>query len=255
MKKIIILLLLMFFLFVFGCGKKEESDSKRSNDIESSENVRPYQKLKEEDFHVDKFKDEEIPLVFMEKLYRLKHYTKETIGETVATMIIKYTQKIHNVYTQTEDEKHLITKSNSSLVNVYHEAYFDDMVKVRNDDDDEFVMISYDEYNATYGFMPFSFSIEGFDLVPEAIISSEKVGDYQYKVVIDASCCSKNVNIQMKKFGKLTDDVEFKSVEMIITMKEDFTPITIDYKSEYVASVGIKSNCVQSYVVTYTILD
>ena len=246
MKKISLLMILVC-LFLIGC-KKQELEREEEKD-------KSYQDLKEEDFDVSKYALEEIPYVFVEKLSRLDNYTKHTVGNTVATKIISYNQEIDNVYTADNNSKHLLTKSTSSLVKVYHEAYFkDDIIEYKEKEKDEFIEISYDDYLAMYGYLPYGYNLEGFDLSKDSIIEISKVED-KYHLVLNGEIGSNNVKIQMKKFGNLKDYPVFSKVEMDIKMKDEFSPIEIHFYAEYEVTLALlgKTKCVQDYIVTYTI--
>ncbi|MBO7078782.1 MAG: hypothetical protein J6W64_03120 [Bacilli bacterium] len=217
-----------------------------------------YINLKDEDFIVDNFEIGEIPYVFIEKLSRISNYEKENIGQTNTKKIIDYTQSIHDVYTSTDKEKHLITRSTSTLVKLYHEAYYkDDIVSYRDKEKDEFVDVSTEEYKSIYGFLPYDKLLEGFILNDETIISVEKVEDYKYKVSIDGEKAGAYVKIQMKKHGSLSDYPTFYKVEITISMKDDFSPIDISLHSEYQITKPLfgQADCIQDYVVTYKISE
>ena len=59
----------------------------------------------------------------------------------------------------------------------------------------------------------------------------------------------------MKEFGNLSDYPSFSLVSIDITMKQDFTPISVHVYSEYEITHSFlgKTNCTQEYTVTYSI--
>ena len=78
MKKILICVCVLLICFLASCSEKEqEAKIDNDNNIESEEDNK-YSLLSNDDFDVTKYDLNEIPLVFMEKLYRLENYKKTT---------------------------------------------------------------------------------------------------------------------------------------------------------------------------------
>ena len=248
MKKIIIIIFFSLLLLLSGCKKDiEKIDNEKKQELN-------YQTLKDYDFDVNKYEIEDIPFVFLEKLSRLDNYTKTTKGSTIAKKIITYTQVIDNVYNH--KDKHLITKSSSSLKNVYHEAYFkEDKISYKSKEKDEFSDISYEEYQSIYGYLPYGYNLEGFIISKESIKEISKVDNYQYHIVLDNEIGTNDVKIQMKEFGNLNDYPIFSLIEIDLIIEEDFNPIKIMLKSEYEIDIAVlgKAKCLQEYTVTYEI--
>ena len=61
----------------------------------------------------------------------------------------------------------------------------------------------------------------------------------------------------MKEFGGLREQPTFSNIELTITVKEDFTPVTIELASSYKATLksGLGSTCNQNYTVTFSNYD
>ena len=60
----------------------------------------------------------------------------------------------------------------------------------------------------------------------------------------------------MRQFGGLDSDPVFiKDTVMLITVKQDLTPVTLELSSYYSAAKIIETNCHQNYVVTYSNFD
>ena len=250
MKKIILILVVFIIFALVSCKNNQNSEIIISNE------TRPYEKLNEQDFDVALYDLNVIPIVFMERLYRLDSYTKHTVGKTIAKAVVNYTQSIDNYYEKSSDKNYLLTKSSSLLLKVYHEAYFSNVVSVRDSNKDEFSDLSYDDYNNIYGYTPDSYQVEGFILSHDNIISVEKTIDNNYKVTIDGNKDgSIRLKTQMKKFAGVNEDPDFVKVEIIIKMNNDFTPIDITFHSEYYINYSLLGRvlCIQDYVVTYEI--
>ena len=264
MKKLIIIFSLFLVLFLFVSCKKEEpiETKKEENIIQEEDIIFPYESLKDEDFDIEKFDLNDIPLVFMEKLYRLNNFKKTTVGETTAKLLITYHQSINDCYIKNNDENHLLIRSESTLKKVFHETYFyQDEIKYRKKDSDELEKISYDDYLNIYGILPFERNLEGFIVSKNSIISviqeENDNGYYEYKVLINGEIGSQKIKQRMKTFGDLDDYPIFKNVEITIIMKKDFTPVEIHMNANYNIKYPIlgKMNCNQEYVSKYEFND
>ena len=56
----------------------------------------------------------------------------------------------------------------------------------------------------------------------------------------------------MKVSGGLDDYPSFSGIKMTITVKEDFTPVTLYLEAAYTAKKIVESSCNQYYTVTYS---
>ena len=258
MKKVLIFVCALLICFLASCSEKEqEAKIDNDNNIESEEDNK-YSSLSNDDFDVTKYEISEIPFVFVERLSRLANYKKETIGTTKAKVLITYTQKIHNVFEAFNDTKHLLTISSSTLVNVYHEAFFSSVVSCKDKETDDFREVSIEDYINEYGYLPYGRNLEGFELTEGSIINIEMTSrsddSYIYHIVLDGNVGSNNLKRQMVKFGNLNDSPNFTSVEVDVEMKKDFTPIKIMFKALYSVSYPVlgNTNCTQEYEVIYS---
>ena len=59
----------------------------------------------------------------------------------------------------------------------------------------------------------------------------------------------------MKEFGKLDTEPTFSKINVVITVKGDFTPVSIDLSSKYRIKKGVNTNCSQKYTVTFSQFD
>ena len=260
-KKILIIFLLTILSFLISCkGKEEKEEPKEEEQEEKSEYIHLFKDLKDEEFHILNFDINDIPFVLMEKISRLSSYKKETKGETVASFLITYHQSIDDTYIKNEEENHLLTFSTSALVDVFFEAFFNqDEILMKRKAKDDFSKISYEEYESKYGLFPDGYNIEGFEITRESLLSIEKVdsseGLYSYKIIIDGEVGSLGLKQKMKEFGSLSSLPTFSNVEMELSMKEDFTPVSINFIARYVVSYPLlgKMDCEQNYLVKYYI--
>ena len=219
MKKIMTFLVLFSLIFFVSCKEKEEETNNQEEEQtkEKAEYIHLFKDLKDEEFAIEAFKLENIPFVLMEKISRLPSYRKETKGETTASFLITYHQKIDDTYIKNEEENHLITISTSTLVDVYLEAYFkQENIEIRTKEDDDFSNMTYEEFKNKYGIFPYDYNIEGFQITKESLLSIEKLynkdGLNAYKIVIDGEIGSRNLKHQMQEYGSLKSEPVFSYV-------------------------------------------
>ena len=185
-------------------------------------------------------------------------YQAVTAGETVSSFLIfNVTQKIEVTVIKDKDYSYMMNKSTSDMYKSSHESYYHNKETLAEDDGaTDFVLRSLSDYLNEYGTCPFDNALEGYTLNDESIVKVEKLEsdtDYKFKVTFDKDKSTNNVKIQMKKFGKLDDYPKFeKDTEMTITLKNDFTPISLVLHSEYKAKKAVDVPCVQDYTVTYS---
>lgn len=151
--------------------------------------------------------------------------------------------------------------SSSSSYSSEHTAYYhDDKVIYKNKSEKEYTSSSMDEYLDKYGTYPFNNTIEGYKISNEAITSvskeiSEQEDEYIFKLVFDPEKATNNVRIQMKEFGQLNDYPVFKDISILLTVKNDYTPIKLELESHYKAKKIIETSCHQQYKVTFSNFD
>ncbi|MBO4667156.1 MAG: hypothetical protein J5666_03400 [Bacilli bacterium] len=254
MKKIMMILVCLGMVLVLSsCKKEEEKPDVNKQDVIVNNDITKLEDLTDSDFDITKWSLVDIPYVFLERLSRLTNYKKETKGATIAKAIIKYTQTIDDVFINTESEKHLITKSSSLLVKVYHEAYFNDVVSYRDSEKDEFSSLSIEEYEATYGYLPYGYYLEGFVLNKDSVLSVTKIEDNKYELTLDGEVGGSHRKTQMIKYGSLNGTPTFISVKIIITINNDFTPVTVEVSCVYDVNYPVlgTTRCNEDYVASY----
>ena len=245
-KKLLIISLIPFSLF--GCKKKD--DKKRESDepviVDPDKTV---DEIEEKDYKL-------IPSYIVARMNKYTSYKNVTSGSTISSGLIKVTQSIDvlnikSEYCYTKNESH------SSMLNTIHEAYYhDSKVAYREKDSGNYTTSSLDDYLSVYGTYPFANAIEGYSVKEEAIKEVTKVsvedGKYVFSVIFDEEKSSNNVKIQMKKFGGLDDYPTFSLIEMTLVVSSDFTLSSINFHSKYSAKKILKTECEQSYLVTFT---
>lgn len=255
MKKInTVLALLSSTLLITSCNKQPKRE--REDD--------PGDDPVDVDITVDELKDDELnqfPSLFIAKLGKFKSYNAVTSGKTIATVFgIDVNQSIEvNVIKGTYS--YLLNKSDSDMQHTIHTAYYHEDKVLCSDTNsiEKMNKHSLEEYLSIYGTYPFDNAIEGYSIANGAIktITRTKVEDnYKLSLVFDKELSTNNVKIQMKKFGGLDDYPVFKEdISMDIIVKNDFTPISLNLTSHYVAKKFMDSDCKQNYTVTYSNFD
>lgn len=61
-----------------------------------------------------------------------------------------------------------------------------------------------------------------------------------------------NVKIQMKTFGSLDEYLTFSKIEILLKMKNDFTPINLKLESAYKTKKFLEIDCTQSYEMIFS---
>lgn len=199
-----------------------------------------------------------LPLYF-EKLNKYKSYKSVTKGKTSAQVLFINTDQSIEVTTIKGDYSYMINESHSSFVNTSHTVYFHDGKALFKDNDaKEYSLSPLNEYLKIYGVYPFENTIEGYLSGEGCILSIEKVeseNDYKFEISFSPDLATNNVKIQMQKFGGLDDYPVFSEISLILTIKNDFTPVSIDLDSKYKAKKTIETSCHQQYTVTFSDFD
>lgn len=203
----------------------------------------------------------EFPVRFLGKLASFSSYKSVTQGQTSAEMLgglIKVDQTIE-VTAIKSDYSYLINESHSNLVNTVHIAYYHEDKAVYKDNNGEYQTSSINDYLNIYGTYPLETAIEGYSIAGESIKSvtrMESDNDFKFKLVFDKEKATNNVKIQMKKFGELDDYPVFtEDTIMEITVKKDFTPVSLVLSSHYKATKMMETECTQNYTVTYSMFN
>lgn len=246
------LLIIILLLSVSGCKKKQES----AEPLTPRQNEEP-QYEKQAGTTLDNVEALDVPFLIQDAIYNKEAYESETSGQTVAKVLIKYTQKIKAVIYKNGKNAYLLNESNSTLVNAYLECYFGEAVRYREKNNEAYKSVSYDDYQAIYGIIPTTRQVDGYIFTKEGIISVTKEDRNVYTIVLDGEVVGTNNKINMKRIGNLKDYPTFESLSMRITLGEDFFPIEIRLNAKYKVSMALvgNANCNQEYVVTFRALS
>ena len=246
MKKRALTLVLSIITCLTGCKKADQSD-REIDDAPLDPGIHS----------VDEINDSNINSFAAAFLYKLKSYSSYkavTEGTTHVTgFLTDVTQTISATAIKGE-YSFLTNESRSKIVKTAHSAYFKDDKVVYNDNKGKYQSSSLKDYLIRYGSYPFDNSIEGY-LIKEGVTVTKETSDadYKFKLMFDKEICTTNVKIEMRQFGGLDQDPSFiEDIEMLITVKQDLTPITLEFSSHYSAQKIISTDCHQKYTVTYS---
>lgn len=198
-----------------------------------------------------------VPLYYLSKLSTYKSYKAVTKGSTVAQVLfIKVTQSIDVTTIKGEDYSYMKNESHSSQIDTSHEAwYHQDKAVYKDNGEESYHLITMTDYLTKYGTEPFEIAVEGYridDKSIKAVTKLESETNYKFKVEFNVEEASKYVKVQMKQFGGLDEYPSIASVEMTITLQNDFTPLSLELTSYYSAKKIASTDCTQNYTVTYS---
>ena len=255
MKKQIIALLILTPMMLVGCKKQESLSRETISTTSESTSESQTTTTSESEPTASTLTDDQLPLfpsLFVKKLSSFNTYKSETAGETKTSMA---NQSI-NVTVIKGDYSYLLNESHSLFVNTVHTAYFHKEEAVSKDQGGSFAKSALSDYLSKYGTYPLDYAIEGYTITNESVKSvtrMESESDYKFKVVFDKDKSTNNVKIQMKQFGNLGDYPSFtEDTVMEITVKNDFTPVSLSLVSKYKANFILDVDCEQVYTVTYS---
>lgn len=237
-------------LLTTGCNEAPK-DKSRDGD---GENIEPptQQDKKVSELSEEEYKD--FPVYFVKKLNSYDSFMLETNGKTTSLGIEQSieTLAIKGEYSYLKNESH------STFVNTVHTAYYHHDLAVASDGGD-YSKYTLEDYLDKYGIYPFDNAIEGYTINEGSILSIKKVdseNNYTFELEFDIEKSTNNVKIQMREFGSLIDYPSFNSIKMKIEVKDDFTPVSLELNSKYLATKRVlfemTVECEQYYVVTYS---
>lgn len=254
-KKLIFLIIAVSLLASCSCSQtgknrhREDSEEPEQKEIEFDKKI---SELKEDELNL-------LPEYFVQRLASYKSYQSVTKGQTLATVSIlgipmETTQSIDVTVIKGSSYSYLKNESHSTFVNTVHTAYFHSKEVVSNNGGG-YSNTTLEDYLKTYGTYPFDNAIEGYTIKDGSITSIEKIeseNDYKFKIAFDPEKSTNNVKIQMREFGGLDDYPSISKIEIVLSLKDDFTPIKLELESQYTAKKGMDSSCHQTYTVEYS---
>ena len=252
-KPLILLTLCLPILISCSCSQtnKDKDREEKEADIPTQINI------KVDELTEDKYKS--VPSYIVARLREFTSYKAVTKGSTKATVVVIFPidteQSIDVTMIKGEEYSYLKNESHSSFVNTVHTAYFKGDQTYSKNNDGDYQLKPLSDYLKTYGTYPFDTAIEGYTITDEDIKSVTKLEsaeNHKFKIEFNTETCTNNVKIQMREFGGLDDYPSISKVEITVTLKNDWTPITYELESIYTAKKGMDSECHQKYTVTFS---
>ena len=256
--KLLTLGLICFSLVAAGCSCSPTAEYRKREDEGEKVDPIPEEKGKKVS-ELTEAEYAQFPTYYLSKLNTYQSYKSVTKGNThaVVTIIVEIPtdQSIDVTAIKGKEYSYLKNESHSSFVNTVHTAYYKGQDVDYSQDGGDYQKNTLEEYLNTFGTYPLDNAIEGYKVTGDAIKSISKLEsttDYKFKLEMDPEKSTNNVRIQMRKFGGLDDYPVFENISMTITVKDDFTPVTIELDSNYTAKKGMESKCHQTYTVTFS---
>ena len=230
------LLLSAMSLTLVGCNAPEEkpiTNKDESTIIKNAKNTDEY--MKKQDY-------KSIAYAFIYNIKDgLSSYESETNGSVKAKVLFfDYDIKFNSLTYKKGNAFYAKDHSTSTFVTIKNEFYMVDKEKILVSREEN----KYDVYTCA-DFQKTSYSMNqytvmGYVFNDESILKTELVSDKEdvisIKYTLDNDLATNLVKVDMKNNGDLTSYPSFKKVEVTLTMKKDFTPISYSFKSTYDAA-------------------
>lgn len=238
MKKNIIksIILLMIPFSLIGCNKKKEetiTNKEESTIIKNAKSADEY--LKKQDY-------KSIAYAFIYNIKEgLQSYESETNGTIKAkVMFFDYNIKYNSVTFKSGNVFYSKDHSTSTFTNVQNEFYMVNRDKILASRDlkkyDVYTMEDYKKVS----YAPNQYTIMGYVFTDQSIIKTELLSDkadnISIKYTLDNELATNFVKTDLKVNGDLSGYPKFDSIEITLSMKRDFTPISYGINAIYDAS-------------------
>lgn len=174
----------------------------------------------------------------------LKSYESETNGSVKAKIaFFNYDIKYHTVTFKNGSTFYSKDNSTSALMNIQNEFYMVNNEKILVSRDlKKYNVYTIDDYHKV-SYTPNQYMIMGYVFNDESIVKSELVSSkddiVSVKYTLDNEKATHWVKVDLKENGGLANYPEFKNIEMTLTMKKDFTPVSYAINAVYNASKPI----------------
>lgn len=207
----------------------------------------------------------ETVFVYLAKLKALPEYEIRSVGKTEAKKaFFTYTQTLADRTVKKDGAYFKEATSSSLLVNVAH-ACLTKMggdVIYRQEEDGALTLATRKDYESIYGTPPDHDGLMGYiineDTLTDITLTAHAKGAYTYHLVLHPEKAVAHAARQMKSFGGLDDDPTFSALTLDLTIREDWTPVSMTLHCTYEATLGIVGNvtCTQELTsVFYPLTD
>ncbi len=192
------------------------------------------------------------------KLQKSSGYSSEGTGKSVAQKgFIRYEQNTSSVFIKNGDEYYTEYLSNSTFVNLKHEAFEKGSNVAMREDDGEISNHTYEDYANTYGVTPsklLSAHIYNRNTISYITHKLNEDDTVTFTMVLDKDTAHALCVYQMRQFGGLngfpafTDDTTLE-----LTVNKNFTPVSLKYKSNYDVNVTVLGtvSCTEEFLTTF----
>ena len=221
---------------LIGCNKKKEepiTDKEESTIIKNATSTDEY--LNKKDY-------KSIAYAYIYHIKEgLQSYESETNGTVKAKIaFINYDIKYNSVTYKNGKTFYSKDYSTSTLMNVKNEFYMvdKDKILVSRDYKNYKVFTTEDYHKISY--TPDQYTIMGYVFNDQSIIKTEVLSDkgdtVSIRYTLDNELATNIVKVDLKNSGSLSSYPVFHNIEITLSMKRDFTPISYAINAEYDAS-------------------
>jgi len=171
----------------------------------------------------------------------LKSYESETNGSVKAKVLFfDYDIKYYSCTYKLGSSFYSKDISTSALMTIKNEFYMADKEKILVSRDlEKYDVYTIDEYKKL-SYAPSQYTIMGYVFNDESILKSEVVSDkgevVSIKYTLDNELATNIVKVDMKNNGGLSSYPNFKKIELTLTLKRNFEPVSYSIYSIYEAS-------------------
>lgn len=234
-----ITLLGLVSLSLIGCGGKKEEPITNKNEstiIKDATSTDGY--LKKEDY-------KSIAYAYIYNIKEgLKSYESETKGTVKAKVLfINYDIKYESVTHKFGNKFYSKDNSTSALMSIKNEFYMMDKEKILVSKDlKKYNVYTTEDYHKV-SYTPDQYTIMGYVFNDQSITDAQVVSDkgdiISIKYTLDNELATHLVKVDLKSSGGLTSYPAFKNIEITLSMKRDFTPVSYSINALYNASKPI----------------
>ncbi len=213
----------------------------------------------------EKLDADEVLYAFLQKQSELQSYMITAEGTAVASLA-GYKQSIHNITYKSGEDYLNEASSSSALVKMKHQSFSKGgKVVYRNSFDGEMKVADKAEYKKVYGFTADEVTLGGYIINPKTLRYAElesAEGDtltYYFRLAGDQSLengtatesATPAIRLQSKAYGSLDNLPAFSDVDLRLTIKKDWTPVsyvsTCTYKAKKMFKMSIKQTITSTY--------
>lgn len=232
-KKLFILVLLVLSIFSLSACK----------DKEVVETIEAESTLIETNKKVSDFKDDynSILYAYLNNYYNKINSVQIDIEGTLKAKVsfINYEATFSSTSIKRQDAIYKASHSHSTFMDFDSYSYETKDVVIESKDQKRFDVYSQEDYaKVNYSeFLPLLYGIVCTDeTIASAKLISNKDGIYTIKYVFDANLASPYLQRAIKYNGSLKENPEFVTLSVEVTMKEDYTPVSVYAEMSYNAS-------------------